>query len=98
MDEAAQRELKVRFIQLTILLNAILIFVAIAVLLFFWMPTSAGWTVMALLLVAAAGLFLYFIRLYRRTKQWLEKEHRKSTEESRGDGSDGSGAGGGRTD
>jgi fatty acid desaturase len=98
MDEAAQWKLKVRFIQLTVLLNAIIIFIAIAVLLFFWVPTPAGRAVMAVLLAAAAGLFLYFTRLYRRTKQWLDAEHRKSAEKSPGEEEAGAGDGGERTE
>jgi membrane protein implicated in regulation of membrane protease activity len=98
MDEAAQRDLKVWFIKLVLLLDAFMILIAVAILLYVWMPTPAGRVTMVVFLAAAAGLFLYVTRMYRRTKQWLEEEHRKSTSEPRGDGGDAAGAGGGRTD
>jgi O-antigen/teichoic acid export membrane protein len=98
MDEAAQRNLKFRFIQLTLLLNAIVIFIAIAVLLYFKVPSLAGRAGMAVLLAAAVGLFLYFTRLYRRTKQWLDAEHRKNAEKSPGEEEAGAGDGGERTE
>jgi hypothetical protein len=98
MDEAAQRGLKVRFIKLVLLLDAFMVLIAGAILLYVWMPTPAGRVTMAIFVGAAAGLFLYVTRMYRRTKQWLEEEHRKSTSELRGDGGDAAGAGGERTD
>jgi hypothetical protein len=98
MDEAAKADLMVRFIKLIVLLNAILILIALAVLLYFKVPSVAGRAGMAALLAAAAGLLLYFMRLYRRTKQWLDEEHRKGTTTSHGDGSGPAGSDGGRTD
>ncbi|MDD1656960.1 MAG: hypothetical protein LUQ41_00670 [Methanomicrobiales archaeon] len=98
MDEAAKGDLRFRFIKLIVLLNAILILIAVAVLLYFWMPTPAGRVAIVVSLAAAAGLFLYFMRLYRRTKQWLDEEHRKGIVEPRGDGGDAAGAGRERTD
>jgi hypothetical protein len=96
MDDAARGDLRIRFIKLIVLLNAILILIAVAVLLFFWMPTPAGRVVMAVSLAAAAGLFLYFLRLYRRTKQWLDEEHGKAARESSGDAESVTGESGGR--
>ncbi|MBS1194431.1 MAG: hypothetical protein H6R30_473 [Methanomicrobia archaeon] len=96
MDAAGKSDLRVRFIKLIVLLNAILILIAVAVLLFFWMPTPAGRVVMAVSLAAAAGLFLYFMRLYRRTKQWLDEEHGKAARESSGDAGAGEEESGGR--
>jgi len=98
MDEAVKSDLKFRFIKLIVLLNAILILIAVAVLLSFWMPTPTGRVAMVVFLAAAAGLFLYFMRLYRRTKQWLDAEHRKGTAEPHGNDGNAAGAGGERTD
>jgi carbon starvation protein CstA len=98
MDEAGRSDLRVRFIKLIVLLNAILILIAITVLLFFEVPSMAGKVGMAVLLAAAAGLFLYFMRLYRETKQWLDEEHGKIAQESSGEGSAYPEDGGERTD
>jgi protein-S-isoprenylcysteine O-methyltransferase Ste14 len=98
MDEAAKSDLRFRFIKLIVLLNAILILTAVAVLLSFWMPTPTGRVAMVVFLAAAAGLFLYFKRLYHQTKQWLDAEHRKGTAEPHGNAGNAAGAVGERTD
>jgi membrane protein implicated in regulation of membrane protease activity len=85
MDETARGDLRIRFIKLIVLLNAILILIAVAVLLYFKVPPPWGTAGVVVLLAAAVGLFLFFLRMYRQTKQWLEDEHRKRVQDSSGD-------------
>jgi len=85
MDETARGDLRIRFIKLIVLLNAILILIAVAVLLYFKVPPPWGTAGVVVLLAAAFGLFLFFLRMYRQTKQWLEDEHRKRVQDSSGD-------------
>jgi uncharacterized membrane protein len=98
MDEAGKSDLRVRFIKLIVLLNVILILIAGAILLSFWMPTPTGRVASVVFLAAAAGLFLYFMRMYQRTKQWLEKEHGKMAQVSPVDSTASAEENGGRTD
>ncbi|MDD1653273.1 MAG: hypothetical protein LUQ64_01870 [Methanomicrobiales archaeon] len=97
MDEAAQKDLKVRFIKLVVLLNAFMILVAAAILLFVWVPTPAGRVIAVLCIAAAAAILLYITRLYRQTKLWLDNEHRKGTMQPPGTDGEGTGAGGEHT-
>ena len=90
MDETARGDLRIRFIKLIVLLNAILILIAVAVLMHFKVPPPWGTVGVAVLLAAAVGLFLFFLRMYRQTKQWLEDEHRKRVRDSSGDTGTGS--------
>lgn len=72
MDERARETFKLRFIKLTLLLNAFILLIAIGafVLIVFFTPTgiAAGLA----LLAAGVIVFLYTWRFYQETKEWLE--------------------------
>jgi multisubunit Na+/H+ antiporter MnhC subunit len=72
MEEHAREAFKIRFIKLTLLLNAIVLLIAIGsfVLLRFRSPT--GLVVGLVLLAAAVITYVYFSRFYQETKEWLE--------------------------
>jgi hypothetical protein len=72
MDERARETFKIRFIKLTLLLNAIVLFVAIGALILIIVHSPVGIAAGLSLLVAAVITFIYFSRLYQETKEWLE--------------------------
>jgi protein-S-isoprenylcysteine O-methyltransferase Ste14 len=96
MDDAARADLRIRFIKLIVILNAILILIAVAILLYFEVPSPAGKAGVVVLLAAALGLFWFFLRMYRQTKQWLEDDHRKRIQASSEDTGQGEGEIGGQ--
>jgi hypothetical protein len=73
MDETRRQVFKWKFTRLTLLLNLIVLLIAVSVLVAFMLPPGANLPIAALLAAAAAGLAIYFMRLYRTTKEWLEK-------------------------
>jgi uncharacterized membrane protein YjjB (DUF3815 family) len=73
MDDARRQVFKWKFARLTLLLNIIVLLVAGAVLAIFMLPPGMNLPIAAVLAVAAAGVAIYFMRLYRTTKEWLEK-------------------------
>jgi len=72
MDERARESFKIRFIKLTLLLNAIILLVAIGafVLIRYYFPW--GIAVGLGLLAVAVITYMYFSRFYQETKEWLE--------------------------
>ncbi|MDD1655196.1 MAG: hypothetical protein LUO91_05775 [Methanomicrobiales archaeon] len=96
MDDAARADLRIRFIKLIVILNAILILIAVAILLYFEVPSPAGKAGVAVLLAAALGFFWFFLRMYRQTKQWLEDDHRQRIQASSEDTGQGKGENGGQ--
>jgi hypothetical protein len=72
MDEQARESFKLRFIKLTLLLNAFVLLIAMgAFVLVIWhtpLAIAAGLG----LLAAGVVIFLYTWRLYQQTKIWLE--------------------------
>jgi len=73
MDERARESFKIRFIKLTLLLNAIVLFAAIgAFVLVFFRGSPTGIAVGLGLLAVAVIIYMYFSRFYQQTKEWLE--------------------------
>ena len=74
MDEQARESFKLRFIKLTLLLNAFVLSIAIgAFVLVFFRGSPAGIAAGLVLLALGVILFLYTWRLYQETKEWLEE-------------------------
>jgi multisubunit Na+/H+ antiporter MnhC subunit len=72
MDERAREDFKLRFIKLTLLLNAMILLIAIgAFVLVIWHSPAAIAAGLALL-AAGVIVFLYTWRFYHKTKEWLE--------------------------
>jgi len=73
MDERAREAFKIRFIKLTLLLNAMILLIAIgAFVLVFFRGSLTGIAAGLGLLAAGVIVFLYTWRLYLETKDWLE--------------------------
>ncbi|HVN65136.1 MAG TPA: hypothetical protein VMT31_00800 [Methanomicrobiales archaeon] len=72
MDERARETFKIRFIKLTIFLNAIVLFAAIGAFVLLMFHSLPGIAVGLGLLVAAVLVYMYFSRFYQETKEWLE--------------------------
>jgi hypothetical protein len=73
MDERAREDFKLRFIKLTLLLNAVILLIAIgAFILVFFRGSPVGIAAGLGLLAAGIMLYLYFSRFYQQTKEWLE--------------------------
>jgi len=73
MDEARRQAFKWKFARLTLLLNIIVLLIAGAVIAVFMLPPGMNLPVAAILAASAMGLAIYFMRNYRTTKEWLEK-------------------------
>jgi hypothetical protein len=72
MDEQARETFKLRFIKLTLLLNAFVLLIAMgAFVLVVWHTPTAIAAGLGLLAVGVI-VFLYTWRLYQETKEWLE--------------------------
>jgi len=72
MDEHARETFKLRFIKLTLLLNAIVLFVAIGAFVLIRYHSPPGIAVGLGLLAVAVITYMYFSRFYQETKDWLE--------------------------
>jgi multisubunit Na+/H+ antiporter MnhC subunit len=72
MDEQARETFKIRFIKLTLLLNAIVLLVAIGAFVLIRFPSLPGMAVGLGLLAVAVVTYMYFSRFYHATKEWLE--------------------------
>jgi len=72
MDERARESFKIRFIKLTLLLNAIVLLVAIGAFILIRYQSPPGIAVGLGLLAVAVITYLYFSRFYQETKDWLE--------------------------
>jgi len=72
MDERARESFKIRFIKLTLLLNAIVLFVAIGAFVLIRYNSPLGIAVGLGLLAVAVIIYVYFSRFYQETKDWLE--------------------------
>jgi multisubunit Na+/H+ antiporter MnhC subunit len=72
MDEQARETFKIRFIKLTLLLNAIILLVAIGAFILIRFNSLPGIAVGLGLLAAAVIAYMYFSRFYQETKDWLE--------------------------
>jgi multisubunit Na+/H+ antiporter MnhC subunit len=72
MDEHARETFKIRFIKLTLLLNAIVLFVAIGAFVLIRYHSPVGIAVGLGLLAVAVVTYMYFSRFYQETKDWLK--------------------------
>ena len=72
MDERARESFKIRFIKLTLLLNAIVLFVAIGAFILIRYHSPLGIAVGLGILAVAVITYMYFSRFYQETKDWLE--------------------------
>jgi len=72
MDERARETFKIRFIKLTLLLNAIVLLVAVGAFVLIRYHSSTGIAIGLALLVIAVIIYMYFSRFYQETKDWLE--------------------------
>jgi len=72
MDERARETFKIRFIKLTLLLNAIVLSVAIGAFVLLLFHSLLGIAIGLGLLIVAIIMYLYFSRFYQETKEWLE--------------------------
>ena len=70
MDDATRELFKWKFYKLTVLLNAVILFYALAVIAFF-MGRGYALPLFGLLVVAASVLAFVFMKLYRKEKAWL---------------------------
>jgi multisubunit Na+/H+ antiporter MnhC subunit len=72
MDERARESFKIRFIKLTLLLNAIVLLVAIGAFVLIRYHSPLGIAVGLGLLAVAVVTYMYFSRFYQETRDWLE--------------------------
>jgi multisubunit Na+/H+ antiporter MnhC subunit len=72
MDERARESFKIRFIKLTLLLNAIVLLVAIGAFVLIRYHSPLGIAIGLGLLAVAVVTYMYFSRFYQETKDWLE--------------------------
>jgi len=72
MDERARETFKLRFIKLTLLLNAFVLLIAIGAFVLILFHTPTGIAAGLGLLAAGVIVFLYTWRFYQETKVWLE--------------------------
>jgi protein-S-isoprenylcysteine O-methyltransferase Ste14 len=72
MDEHDRETFKHQFIKLTLLLNAIVLFVAFGAFVLVIVHSLPGIAAGLGLLAAGVIVFLYTWRLYQETREWLE--------------------------
>ncbi|EJG06234.1 MAG: hypothetical protein PHU26_06910 [Methanofollis liminatans] len=72
MEDADKQVFKLKFWKLTIILNIIIIFVALAIGLYFKAPQPYGPAIAGALILADIPLIWYFRKDYYRTKAWLD--------------------------
>jgi len=71
MDERARETFKIRFIELTLLLNAIVLLIAIGAFVLIRYHSTLGIGVGLGLLAVAVVIYLFFSRIYQSTRDWL---------------------------
>ena len=72
MEEHAREAFKIRFIKLTLLLNAIVLLVAIGAFVLLRFRSIPGLAVGLVFLTVAVITYMYFSRFYQETREWLE--------------------------
>jgi len=73
MNEGALAEYRIKFVKLAILLNVLVLVFAGIPLAFFFLHGDLQLWAMAIFALAAVPLSLYFVRLYRATKNYLKE-------------------------
>ena len=86
MDERAREDFKIRFIKLTLLLNAIVVLVAAGAFILIRYHSPDGIAGGLVLLAVAVVTYLYFSRYYQETKEWLEANSGTGTAQAAGGG------------
>jgi L-asparagine transporter-like permease len=76
MDEDDKKKFKMKFYLLAIQLNAIILFFALSIVVFFIGPAPYRILLIIILILMAVGLSMNFKRKYHETKAWLD-EHAK---------------------
>ncbi len=71
MDERAREIFKIRFIELTLLLNAIVLLVAIGAFVLIRYLSPLGIAAGLGLLLVAVIVYMFFSRFYQATRDWL---------------------------
>ena len=74
MDEVAKGRFKWKFYKLTVLLNLVVLFIALAVILAVIGPAKYRIPVAVIFPLGAAFLSIYLLRQYKSTKKWLEEQ------------------------
>jgi multisubunit Na+/H+ antiporter MnhC subunit len=72
MDERDRETFRLRFIKLTLLLNAFVLLIAIGAFVLIIVHTPTGIAAGLALLAAGVIVFLYTWHFYQKTKEWLE--------------------------
>jgi len=72
MDDASKEQFRWRFWHLTVILNGVILFYALAVIALFLFPESFRMPGAVISLVLAVILTIVFAKNYRKTKSWLE--------------------------
>ena len=90
MDDASRQTLKFKFAKLTMVLNGVFLFAAIAILAIAGIIPVYRIPVAVVFGLAAIGLAVYFVVAYRRDKAWLasvpdDKPAEKAAEAAAGD-------------
>lgn len=73
MDEDNKKKFKMKFYFLAVQLNAIILFFALAAILFFIGPGQYRIPLILVMIIIAIVLSLNFIRKYKETKKWLDE-------------------------
>lgn len=73
MDDQKKEQFRWKFYSLALMLNGTILFAACAAIAYFLAPASLKLPLVAILLILAIVLGLFFRRSYFRTKQWLEE-------------------------
>ena len=72
MDDASKEQFKWRFWHLTVILNGVILFYALAVLALFLFPESFRLPGAVISLILAVILTILFKRNYTKTRAWLD--------------------------
>jgi cell division protein FtsW (lipid II flippase) len=73
MDEDNKKKFKMEFYFLAVQLNAIILFFALAVIMFFIGPGQFRIPLIFVMIIIAFVLSLNFIKKYKETKVWLDE-------------------------
>jgi hypothetical protein len=74
MDEVAKGRFKWKFYKLTLLLNLVVLFIALAVVLAVIGPAAYRIPAVVIFPIGAAFLSLHLLKQYKSTKNWLEEQ------------------------
>ena len=72
MDLTEKEQLKWKFYRLVLILDLVILLVAVGVIAFFLAPPERRIPIIAVMILVAGMMSIYFWRKYRETKQWLK--------------------------